>query len=666
MPMDMKACDERRTRNLEVFEERQPALYDQIAAYEPLAQFTLTEDGQPDVIFNDEHFYSKKHDQYVSSQMEAFLAKPQIFELVAPSPESYDDYAGAYIDAFLRAAIDKDISFHAHRQTRNAHFLVIFGLGLGGFIDELMEELNPQCVIFVEPNLEFLHHSLKTYDWGGLFDKISERKGELQFIVAPTAEELTYSLRRSLRAHSPCSVDGMAWYMHYNAPVLNGAMQQTRDDSELIITGLGFLYDETLMLGNTHRNLRGGNAKVYQKPDDGKPGVPVFVVGCGPSLDKDLEAIKANQSKAVIISCGSAIGPLASAGIVPDFQMEIENLNIFTIMEKIWEKIDLKKVCLIASSTADPEINPLFDRIVYYFRSALSPYPLFSADDRHVVKFSSPTVVNAGLGLAQELGFRQIYLFGADMGVKDKDMHHAANSYHYTENAILYEHNYNIEIQGNFGGKVVTSSSFYWARDAIIQSIRATGLGVRHFNCSDGAEINFCLPKTSRSLELDDIPDGKAAVVDKIFETFPNYGRDHFDAAWNDEYIRENMNGYMDNIRDTVLEAEDLSDPAFLREIYVYLVPGAGLGGKEDYTRMSMAMALLFRGSIFMMIIALLYYRDRIGDEEKEKIFNEIAREKFLEKVETMREYALEHVGYLTERSDESADENVDDDATVH
>lgn len=60
---------------------------------------------------------------------------------------------------------------------------------------------------------------------------------------------------------------------------------------------------------------------------------PVFIIGNGPSLDQSIEMIKAQQDKAIIISCGSALSALYNYGIDIDFHCEQE--RIFAVAEKI-------------------------------------------------------------------------------------------------------------------------------------------------------------------------------------------------------------------------------------------------------------------------------------------------------------------------------------------
>lgn len=51
---------------------------------------------------------------------------------------------------------------------------------------------------------------------------------------------------------------------------------------------------------------------------DSCQGLPAFIVGIGPSLDADIEALKFAQGRAIIVSTDAAFRPLQAAGIRPD------------------------------------------------------------------------------------------------------------------------------------------------------------------------------------------------------------------------------------------------------------------------------------------------------------------------------------------------------------
>ena len=97
----------------------------------------------------------------------------------------------------------------------------------------------------------------------------------------------------------------------------------------------GFFEDEILMMRNTYYNLRGTAFRLVDRKRHRERSTPVFVVGSGPSLDRDIAAIKKWRDRAIVFSCGTAIGILLKNGIRPD--LHVENENTFPLVKNLRE-----------------------------------------------------------------------------------------------------------------------------------------------------------------------------------------------------------------------------------------------------------------------------------------------------------------------------------------
>jgi hypothetical protein len=53
-------------------------------------------------------------------------------------------------------------------------------------------------------------------------------------------------------------------------------------------------------------------------------GVPAIIVSAGPSLEKNVHLLDNLKNKAILISCGSALGPLRRRGITPHFEVVVD------------------------------------------------------------------------------------------------------------------------------------------------------------------------------------------------------------------------------------------------------------------------------------------------------------------------------------------------------
>ena len=641
-----------RDRNLEAFEKYQPAIHARLLDHVPVSRLEVDEDGVADTVFNDQYFYNKKTEQYVADQLRTFWQNPRRRSLKPPTPDNLGDAhfvkrTRKFLHNLLLRSTELGMEFAQRPVTEETYFLLIFGVGLGGHIDPLVERVNCHVLILVEPNLEFIYHSLEVYDWAALFERFEERNGKVKILVDSNPDSLARGIRDTLRSSNPCSVDGMHVFSHYNNAVFDQTSQFVMRDRDFILAALGSMDDEIMMIKNAHASLYPGTAQVYLRPSASPVGLPVFVVGSGPSLDRDIPFLKKNADKAIILSCGSAIRPLLVNGIVPDFLIEVENLDVYRQIEQVAEAHDISDVTLLCSVTCERDALEFFDNIVFFMRASLSPYPIWHLSEEQTLRNCNPTVSNAGLSFAQEIGSNEIYLFGVDMGSMDTDpeVHHSKDAYYYTEGAVIstyFEEDiiHTIPVPGNFGGNCHTSHGLFMARDYLSRAMKANTIGRQYFNCSNGAAIEGALAKSSRSIKLEAIDGGKRQVVEDLIERFPVYSAETFDGFWQDEVMVERMEKFIDLVREKVDAPEDFSDKKYLSDLMSIL--------RGPLERKRFAMAALFRGSIFMSLLTFDYYRKRLTDRDRVRELDAIAREELHNLLDKLLEVAVRETGTLS------------------
>ena len=639
---DPKVRTKLKERNLERLKLRAPHIAETLSGHRTMSKLVIHEDGQPDVLFEGQYFYNRQYDDYIARQMEAFWKNPDRLELAPLQPRRFDDTASVFLNNILERGTRVGAQFYAHHTTDESYYLCVMGFGLGGHLYELVERTNCQSLAVIEINPEFLVHSLEVFDWCWLFDIIDERQGLATIIIGNKPLSLSYQIRHWLRSTNLLSVDGTTVFIHNKNPIFDAVIKKLIEDKQLILTGLGFFFDETLMIKNTHHNLLSGKERVYLRPEKPRVTAPIFVIGNGPSLDNDLDFIRDNQDKAIIVSSGSSLRPLMLNGIVPDFQMETENINVRPMIAQVAADHDISSIILVTSTTVDIEVPPYFDRVLYYFRGSLSSYPIFCDTERRCLANPNPTVVNASLAFGQELGFRTFYFFGTDMGTTmGPKRHHSKYAYQYTKNAIVRQETYNIPVPANFGGTCMASTDMYWTRDAIERAIRETGLGHTYFNCSNGARIESTVPMPSKMVMLDDLPGGKKPIIDQIFKSFPVYNREEFDAHWNDEEMQERFNKWLGRFEDLTIKRKNFDDLNYLTTLMTHLNPTKGFSLRDA------GPALTYRGTLFQIMLAFEYYLRRLARSDVRK-FEKIAREELKVAVDYFREATKKEFGTLS------------------
>jgi len=168
----------------------------------------------------------------------------------------------------------------------------------------------------------------------------------------------------------------------------------------------------------------------------------------------------------------------------------------------------LKTINIIGLNVVYSGIYELFKSAKIFFREndagcAITP------DDIPALEHCNPTVVNATISFASEIGFRNIFLFGADMGYKDPKNHHSKNSAYYKGN--LKDHiptTVATKYLGNFdkNEKFFSTDIFLWCKQRVENCIIDYNIQrqkhINYFNCSDGLAILHCTPIHSNKIHI--------------------------------------------------------------------------------------------------------------------------------------------------------------------
>lgn len=633
--------EKRRERNLESFKKNYFSLYNGLIKFKPSSTLVVSEDGEPDIEFHQSRLYGGKGAfSHTREQLDSYWKTPNRVTFQRPSYASQDGATGWVLNDVFEAAKKEGITFTDHFTTDTAYYATVFGIGLGAHIDEIIERTNCRCLILFEPNLEFLAHSLYVYDWAGLIDRLTEEGKRLRFSISDNPDQINGTIRGTIRSINPCALDGMYMYFHYSNAVLKNGAKAFQKDLSVVLMGLGFFEDELAMISQSYRNLKGNKARIITDPHT-SPDIPAFIIGGGPSLDQHIDLIKENKDKAVVIACGTSMEPLLKHGITPDFNILLERSELLLkAHQEAAEMFDLSKTTLLASSTIYPGIGELFGDVIYFFRGGLSSYPLFCRDESQWLKSCDPIVANGALAFTQLAGFKQTYFFGVDCGTKDAKRHHSKHSWYYDNRMTDYLHTFGTTIPANFGGTVMTNDVLLWSRDGLQNAIRGHGRGLRYYNCSDGARIDGAVPKQAATLDLAEPKKEKTEMVRDLVERFPFYTQEIFDESWDGTDLLGNIPDFADNLIDTVEKHDSLQDYAYHDDCNALLEPG----------KTTSPLAMLFRGTSFLALIAFEYFFRRMEDPEKAPQLEALFKEGFRDGVEAMRDESLKTFSELVER----------------
>lgn len=519
--------DERAERSRAAFAQRLPQIAALVAAHPPQASAVL-EDGVPvDLLTGDRRIYGGDARPRALAQVDDFLVKPRRLIMESPKPAGLvSEICIDLMRAMERTLDEAGVSELSRGPISAPTFLVVFGLGLGYHLDELIRRTGARWVIVVEPFLEFIGHSFQAIDWETIFARLDEAEGSIHFLTDLDPGRLVSAIMRHVAAHGNPYLDGTWVFTHYPLWSFAEAAKRLHGAAEFAYVNRGFFEDEIVMMTNAVKNFsRHSFTLLDARPRRHRPETAV-VVGAGPSLDESVETLHRIRDRVVLFSCGTALRPLLRHGLVPDFHCELENgTQVYEVISEARQHGDLAKVRFIASATVDPRVAPMFGETILFFRDAVSSTCILRGD-RAPVSGAAPTCVNTAMATAVALGFTDFILFGADCGVRPGMPDHAEGTVYRDiekwQKYLARRASYPLEVEGNFGGIAMTNWVYDASRRMLIELIAGYRLNV--VNCSDGALIAGATPRVPETLDVDGSVIDHERIMAELRRTMVQYG----------------------------------------------------------------------------------------------------------------------------------------------
>ena len=378
-------------------------------------------------------------------------------------------------------------------------FMISFGLGLGGHLPHLIEQYDFERLVILEPNLDFIHRCLLTLDWEAIEAQLAARNRSLDILHAQDPVVLARAALVPLRSSSYLQLDGSFVFTHYRNEVMDRVIEEVRGIIPVLEGNDGFFEDELRMLDQCVSNcLTHDHHLLYDKPGRSLKEIPVVVAGAGPSLDDTIEDIRRNRENVILVSCSTSLRPLLSAGLVPDFHAEVENMpDNVTIVEDAASLHDISDIVLLGTNTVMPGVVAPFKRRILYWRESVVSSRLFSDQDRYI-NLAGPSVANLAVRACVSMGFYEFYLFGVDMGSRDPSQHHAKSSIYYDRTDEYWNSGaqmapFTLPQPGNMRDTVYTNASFLLCK-LYLDRLFQTFSNHFFFNCSDGVRLEGAPP----------------------------------------------------------------------------------------------------------------------------------------------------------------------------
>ena len=248
------------------------------------------------------------------------------------------------------------------------------------------------------------------------------------------------------------------------------------------------------------------------------PSRPAFIVGSGPSLNRNADDLKGLGSKALIIAAASALKPLLARGVSPDLVLVLESENTSSYLELSNEELDAlgpNRILALASSChpAHFEVQG-FIKAVFHLTAGAAQ--IFS---RGAFLPQGGNSGSAGFALAYVWGMDPLVLVGQDQAYEAGKLHADG-----TPGEVDQAQAEGLTVGGLDGGMVKTDTgllaSLGWFTEAA-RTIVEKGNPPRLFNCSaGGAEVPgfIQMPLSTLTASLPPLTDGLdlAALMPRV------------------------------------------------------------------------------------------------------------------------------------------------------
>lgn len=627
----VKSLVARREANLLLLQREFPQFYkfftEEKGRYE--AGLQVSPEGNINLVVNGVPVYNRDPYEQTRDQFERFLQNPssirQVYTKEGLSGFKEDILDHQYAKAILELSPVKDKDINTYYFDRTLGVLIVFGVGLGYHLEMLTDHFDIKHLILVDADPEVIKISLYTVDWVRLLRKFTSEGRLMTIITGAQATEIANKVIDFCRGMAnQAFFFNVHFYIHIDNPVIQQVLAILYEKFALLSSGWGFFLDEFWSLEQTIENVRSAIPVLTSRRISRH--YPAFIIGSGPSLDDAIPYIKKYLDRAVVFACGSAISTLARYGIVPDFHVEIERTK--TTYDYLVDALDeeyLAQLRIVANNPMHPLVFTL-GREQYMFIKPNDTGALLFDPSLPRLYYANPTVVNGGLSLALHMGFKEIYLFGTDMGFKDPERHHASGHLSLKKDSKFYQpkEGYDRELEGNFGGKVLTNRLLFWAKDSIERLLELFP-EAKVYNTSDGARILNTIPLRLEKLRLSSSPRDKEEIIRESISLF------------SDEPLKKvSISNFLNQLKthmDFIIKAgEELLAPVEDRNELMTALSKLfiKLSGIE-------ALSTMLRGGFLINEQVLLVEAFAIEDREETKEYIKKAKEVFLDYLRACR-----------------------------
>lgn len=294
-------------------------------------------------------------------------------------------------------------------------WVLLFGLGCGHILKAMLEKGLKKVLVY-EPSMEILSGVMASVDLSGaLAEKDVMLYGDLVSLISKVWEIDGFDTLLSYSA-TPYKTSFPKELVEFSTKIKNAHMT----NKVRITTDIG---SREMWIENYFENIKAlTQCQQIDSLRGAFNGVPLIIAGAGPSLQKNAHLLREAKGKAVIIAAITAYKPLLKFGVVPDFVIASEKVDLpeyFTFGEED------RNTRLILAEVSHPGMFQRDMKEKYVF---FNPY--FGLSHSHAGLWGSSyfpltggSVTTAALDMGIMMGCDPVVLIGQDLSFGESGTH---------------------------------------------------------------------------------------------------------------------------------------------------------------------------------------------------------------------------------------------------
>lgn len=312
----------------------------------------------------------------------------------------------------------------AHRAAEKQNFsgqglIILGGLELGYTLKNLMEKYPEIPVLAVEKRASILKAAFRATDFTPFFSS-----GRLEILIPETPAMLfeflkSYSTRKmALVFHRPAFDLDPNFYREVRETVERYV--STQEINRATLARFEKLWFKNLLLNLPSYLFYQGVEKLFGNFKDR----PVFLIGAGPSLQKQIPLLKEIQNRFLLMAVNTSLPYLLEKGIVPHLVVTVDPQDkvyryFLPVMRQKLSRIPV----LIAEPTICPKIVKNYPGPVLFCRAGFLEGWLDSFSEPKGELDMGGSVITAAFSLARQMEAAPIVFLGTDMSYTEKTLH---------------------------------------------------------------------------------------------------------------------------------------------------------------------------------------------------------------------------------------------------